>query len=139
MPLPYLSVFICGRFKLWLNSRVSKGRVFIFDWNAESAATHAASVRGWGWDVDTESEDGARGGSAVKLNPPSAVVIYLAHKPSHGRETADYLAQTKTTRNIPLIFVGGEDEPLEKTRARIPGGIFISEDSLQKTLEKYAK
>jgi hypothetical protein len=116
-----------------------KGRVFIFDWNAADAAAHAALLRGWGWEVDTESEDGARGGNAVKLNPPAAVVFYLAHKPSHGRETADYLAQTKATRNIPLIFVGGEGEPLDKTRGRIPSGIFISEDRLQKTLEKYAK
>lgn len=118
---------------------MAKGRVFIFDWNADDAAAHAESVRGWGWDVDTETEDGARGGSAVKLNPPSAVVIYLAHKPSHGRETADYLAQTKATRSIPLIFVGGESEGLQKTRDKIASGIFVGEAQLQKTLEKYAK
>jgi hypothetical protein len=118
---------------------MSKGRVFIFDWSAADAAAHAALLRGWGWDVDTESEHGARGGAAVKLDPPAAVVFYLDHKPSHSRETADYLAQTKATRSIPLVFVNGEPESLEKIKAKIPTGKFITESELQKTLEKYAK
>ncbi|HEU4342310.1 MAG TPA: DNA-3-methyladenine glycosylase I [Candidatus Binatia bacterium] len=86
-----------------------------------------------------EYEDGARGGSAIKQNPPDAVVIYLTRLPSHGRATAEYLTQTKSTRSIPLIFVGGEGEALEKTRTKIPGGIFIQQDQLQETLGKYSK
>ena len=119
--------------------RMSRGRVFIFDWNVADAAAHAALLRGWGWNVDTESEDGARGGSTVKLDPPAVVVFYLDHKPSHSRETADYLTQTKATRDIPLIFVNGEPESLEKIKAKIPTAKFITESELQKTLEKYAK
>ena len=82
--------------------------------------------------------DGARGGAKVKADPPSAVVFYLTRLPSHSRATAEYFAQTKATRSIPLIFVGGEAEALEKTRKKIPTGIFISEDKLATTLEKYA-
>jgi hypothetical protein len=43
------------------------------------------------------------------------------------------------TRGIPLIFVGGESEALEKTKKKIPGGIFVSEDELVTTLAKFAK
>lgn len=118
---------------------MSKGRVFVFDWDEQDAKVHAAEIAAWGWAVETETQDGTRGGSAVKQNPPAAVVFYLGEKASHSRETADYLAQTKATRNIHLIFVGGEGDALEKTRSRVPNGIFVTEASLQAALAKYAK
>lgn len=117
---------------------MSKGHVFLIHWNEREAEVYAKTIRSWGWDVDYEYEDGARGGSAIKLNPPTAVVIYLTRLPSHGRATAEYLAETKTTRKIPLIFVGGESQALEKTKAKIPRATYISEDTLEKTLAKFA-
>ncbi len=118
---------------------MSKGRLFLIHWNKPEAEAYAKTLRGWGWEVDFEYEDGARGGAAIKLSPPDAVVIYLTRLPSHGRATAEYLAEAKSTRSIPLIFVGGEGEALEKTKTKIRSGIFISEAQLEKTLAKYAK
>lgn len=118
---------------------MSKGRVFLFHWNQSEIEDYASKLRAWGWDVDTEWEDGARGGSAVKQNPPAAVIFDLTHKPSHSRATAEYLAQTKATSGIPLIFVGGEGSALEKTKSRIPNGVFVSQDQLAATLEQFAK
>lgn len=118
---------------------MSKGHIFLFHWNKPEAEAYAEDLRGQGWDVDLEWEDGARGGNAVKLNPRAAVVFYLSRLPSHSRATAEYLAETKSTRSIPLIFVGGEGEALEKTKTKIPNGIFVSEDKLQATLTKYAQ
>src|SRR3990172_2797546 len=80
-----------------------------------------------------------RGGTAIKLNPPTAVVVYLTRLPSHGRATAEYLAEAKSTRAIPLIFVGGEGEALEKTKKEIPKATYISEDKLEKALAKHAQ
>jgi hypothetical protein len=118
---------------------MSKGRIFLFHWDKAEAEDYAETIRGWGWDVDFEYEDGARGGSAVKLNPPSAVVFYNTRLPSHSRATAEYLAESKSTRSIPLIFVDGESETIEKIKKKIPNGKFISEAQLEKTLAKYAK
>lgn len=118
---------------------MSKGRLFLIHWDKAEAEVYADTLRGWGWDVDFEYEDGARGGTTIKLNPPNAVVIYLTRLPSHGRATAEYLGETKSTRSIPLVFVGGEGEALQKTKAKVPGGLFISEAQLEKTLAKYAK
>lgn len=67
---------------------MSKGRIFLFHWNKTEAEAYAEELRGQGWDVDLESEDGARGGNAVKLNPPAAVVFYFSRLPSHSRATA---------------------------------------------------
>lgn len=118
---------------------MGKGRIFLIHWNKAEAEEYAETIRSWGWDVDFEFEDGARGGAVIKLNPPDAMVIYLTRLPSHGRTTAEYLVETKSTRNLPLIFVGGEGEALEKTKAKIPNGKFISESQLEKTLAKYVR
>lgn len=113
---------------------MSKGRVFLFAWSQAEAEAAARLISGWGWQVDAEWQDGGRGSAAVKASPPDAVVLYLTHKPSHSRVTAEYLAQTKATAHIPLLFVGGEGEGLAKTQAKLPGATYISEDELQATL-----
>lgn len=118
---------------------MSKGRIFLFHWNQNEAKEYAEQLEKEGWDVDYEWEDGARGGNKVKIDPPDVVVFYHTRLPSHSRATAKYLAETKSTRGIPLIFVGGESEALEKTKKKIPGGIFVSEDELVTTLAKFAK
>lgn len=118
---------------------MSKGRVFLFHWNQAEAKEYALAIEKDGWVVDYEWEDGARGGNKVKLDPPNVVVFYLTRLPSHSRATAEYLAETKATRSIPLVFVGGGDEALEKTRKKIPGGIYIGEDGLLATIAKFAK
>lgn len=116
---------------------MSKGRLFLFHWNKAEAEGHANDLRKLGWEVHLEWEDGARGGKAVKQDPPDAVIFYLTRLPSHSRATADYLRQTKSTRLIPLIFVGGEGEALEKTKQKIPSGIFIQPNQLEQTLETF--
>ncbi len=117
---------------------MTKGRLFLFHWNKSEAEEYANTLRKEGWEVDLEWEDGARGSTAVKLNPPAAVVFYLIRLPSHSRATAEYLAQTKSTRQIPLIFVGGEGEALEKTKQKIPSGIYVQPDNLNQTLARIA-
>ena len=118
---------------------MSKGRLFLFHWNKSEAQTYADELEKQGWEVDYEWQDGARGGNKVKQNPPDIVVFYHTRLPSHTRATAEYFTQTKSTREIPLIFVGGEVEALEKTRKKVPGGTFASEAELPATLAKFAK
>lgn len=118
---------------------MSKGRLFLLHWNKEEAVAYASNLRQQGWEVDVESEDGGRAGKAIKLDPPTVVVTYLTHKPSHGLATTEYLAETKSTRNIPLIFVGGEGDGLAKAKAKMPNARYVSEDQLAKTLEEHAK
>lgn len=117
---------------------MSKGRVFLFVWDQVKAEAAAQTLRSWGWDVTLEAQDGGRGWAAVKAEPPAAVVFYMDDKPSHSRATAESLAQTKATRGLPLIFVGGQGDGLEKTKAKLPGGIYIQEADLQAELEKLA-
>lgn len=118
---------------------MSKGRLFLFCWNEAEAEEAAKQLRASGWGVDLEWEDGARGGAAVKAAPPDAVLFYLSRLPSHSRATAEYLAGTKSTRHLPLIFVGGAEDDVAKTKAKFPNGIFASQEGLADILQNWFK
>lgn len=115
-----------------------KGRLFLFHWNNEEAAKLAEPLRARGWQVETESEDGARGCKAIQASLPDAVVIYLRRLPSHGRHTAAYLRETKATQDLPIIFVDGNPEAVQTTKEKVPQASYIPESELFNTLEEYA-
>jgi glutaredoxin len=114
-----------------------KGRIFLFHWKDTEIEALAAPLRDGGWQVDSETQDGARGGKAVIENPPEAVVFYLTRLPSHSRHTAEYIHRSKPTRHLPLVFVDGKEDAVEKTRAKIPSGIFTTSEALLPTLEQF--
>lgn len=110
-------------------------RVFLFDWDKDAAPKRAAVLRKAGFEVDVETEDGARGGRAVLARPPAVVVLSLEKRPSHSRETADGIRGYKAGRGIPMLFVGGTEADIEKTKARVPGAMFTPPDGLVAALQ----
>lgn len=114
---------------------MSDKRLLLIHWNSEEAEAYAEALLAQGWRVDVEAEDGARAAKAIKAAPPQAVLIYLTRLPSHGRATAAHLAESKATRTIPIIFVGGEGEALAKTKAALPRASYLSADELAAHLE----
>ncbi|MSQ13863.1 MAG: hypothetical protein EXR47_07035 [Dehalococcoidia bacterium] len=116
-----------------------KGKLFLIRWKAAEDEVLATPLRRAGWHVDVEAEDGARAGKAIRANPPDAVVFRLTRFPSHGRETADGLRGIKATRSIPIVFVGGQGEALEKTKAKALDAVFTTEEGLAGVLKKMQK
>jgi DNA-binding response OmpR family regulator len=112
-----------------------KGRLFLVHWNAPEAEAKAAALRSHGWDVQIEAEDGGRAYQRVTGDPPDAVVIFLTRLPSHGRETGYALRRAPRTRQVPLLFVGGAEEAVARTRGRVPDALFLSEEALHGALE----
>lgn len=115
---------------------MAKGKLFLIHWKDSEIDGLAAPLRAQGWLVDTEAQDGVRAAGIVKADPPDAVVIYLRRLPSHGRETADALASMKATRHVPMIFVDGQGEALEKTKARVPAATYVTADQLGTALDR---
>jgi CheY-like chemotaxis protein len=62
----------------------------------------------------------------IKADPPDGVVIDLSRLPSGGREVAHSIRATKATRQVPIVFVNGEPEKVEKTRQFIPDATFTT-------------
>jgi len=117
---------------------MAKGRLFLVHWNAEEARELAAPLRADGWTVETEAADGARACKAILADPPDAVVVSLARLPSHGRETVRAIRNSKAGRDVPVIFVDGQGDAVEKTKTQIKGAQFVETPALKRALAKYA-
>lgn len=110
--------------------------VFLIHWNALEAEAHADRLRSAGWQVEVESEDGARAARRLRESLPDVVVIYLTRLPSHGRETASHLRSLKATRDLPIVFVDGNEKAVQRTKARVPEAAFVSSVELTATLRE---
>src|SRR5579864_2332444 len=82
-------------------------RIILVHWNEDEAGERAAKLTALGHQVTTLSD--SKDSSRFKIAPPPELfVIDLERIPSHGREIAGYFRRQKTTRNVPILFVGGD-------------------------------
>jgi glucuronate isomerase len=116
-----------------------KGRLFLIHWHAEEAEEYADRLRAEGWQVNIESEEGGQAHKRVLADVPDAVLIYLTRSPSHGRQTADAIRASKAGRKLPIVFVGGKDKAVEKTKAKLPDALFITSAELGQALDDVAR
>lgn len=116
-----------------------KGNLLLVQWDKSAAKMKAEQLRAAGWAVEIESEDGAQAYKLIRANPPDVVIIDLTRLPSHGRVTAEALPGVKATRDLPIIFVDGKPEDVEKTRAKVSGAVFVTSVQLVDKLSKLAK
>lgn len=116
-----------------------KGKLILIHWNPLEAQELAIPLRADGWDVDVESKDGARAGKNILVRKPDAVIIYLSRLPSHGCVTAKGVRSYKSGRNVPIIFVDGKDEAIQKAKTNVPNGLFIKSKELKKLLDNLKK
>jgi CheY-like chemotaxis protein len=112
------------------------GSLFLIHWNELEAAEIAQPLIALGWQVEYEAEDGARAGKRIRELKPDVIVVYLSRLPSHGRETAHALRSMNATRSIPVVFVDGKQEAIEKTRLKVPGALFVTSAELDSVLAR---
>lgn len=89
-----------------------------------------------GFEAAFDFGDGLFMARQIKAAPPDAVVIDLSRLPSHGREVAHSVRSAKATRQIPIVFVDGEPEKVEKTRRFIPDATFTTWARIKTALPK---
>ncbi|MFM9996181.1 MAG: hypothetical protein ACKVU4_10310 [Phycisphaerales bacterium] len=100
-------------------------RVIVVHWNKPEGDDRAKRLRAAGYEVAVLHEaSGGKQARAWRANPPDAFVIDLARLPSHGRAVAGFIRDTKATRPKPIVFVGGEGEPLAKTKRLFPDAAY---------------
>lgn len=116
-----------------------KGEVFLVHWNESQAEEYAEELRSDGWKVEVETEDGGRAYKFTRANEPDVIVAHLSDKPSYGREVAHTLRQAKATRHLPIVFVDGEEEAVQETKAKVPDAVFTTSAELREVLGKFSK
>jgi hypothetical protein len=98
----------------------------MFHFRPEEAGPLLEACRAGGFKVEFEPGGYTTLARAIRTTPPDAVLIDLSRMPSHGREIACALRNTKYARHIPLVFVGGEPEKVEAIRKLIPDAEFTT-------------
>ena len=108
--------------------------------NHPKIAERAALLRGKGVVVDASPIEKLSSvvGEMARLNP-SILVLDLDRTPSRGREIAIALRTSKAARHIPILFVGGLPEKVERIRAEIPDVHFADWDDACRKAEQLLK
>jgi CheY-like chemotaxis protein len=107
-------------------------RVRLIHWNAAEAREKADRLRAAGYTVEYDKSTPSL--LREREDPPSVIVIDLSRLPSQGRDVAMALRSYKSTRTIPLIFVDGEPEKVERVKIQIPDALYTSWDKITETL-----
>ncbi len=110
-------------------------RVRLYHWRAEEAERLIAQLHSAGYDVVHKPE--ARTSTReLKESGAVAVVIDLSRMPSHGKYVGAWLRGSKSTRHIPLVFVGGESAKVAAIKAQIPDAAYASLAGVAEAVKK---
>ncbi|MDH5372375.1 MAG: hypothetical protein OEX97_05480 [Acidimicrobiia bacterium] len=112
--------------------------VLLLHWDWSEIMELAAELRGAGWDVITESEDGVRAVQMALEHPPAAVAISLRSSPLHGRDVAVVLNEQQSGSDIPVVFFDGDERARRKVRKLLPDATIVDWDDLSDTLMECA-
>ncbi len=105
-------------------------------WNAEEAAKKAEMLRESGYTVDVTQPNGPPYLRRLSEEPPAAILIDLSRLPSHGREVAMSIRMRKSTRKIPIIFIGGDTAKVARIQDILPDANYIQWDDVLPALQK---
>jgi CheY-like chemotaxis protein len=100
-------------------------RILYIHWSESETPGRAARLEALGYSVDWMAEIDPRL-AKIRAKPPALVVIDLDRLPSHGREAGMALRSYKDTRDLPILFVGGLPDKIERVRASLPDAHYCS-------------
>ena len=93
--------------------------------HAESE-TWLERLREAGYDVDARPIRTPGDLKALGRNVPAAVLIDLVGAPAHGLDLGLAVRQMRTTRQVPLVFVAGSRQQVERLRSLLPDAVCTS-------------
>lgn len=110
-------------------------RVLLVHWNAAEAQHCLSKLRAAGYEVDhMRFEPFPLALKRVKANPPDAFIIDLSRLPSQGRDVGLALREAKSTRFVPIVFVDGAAEKVERTKQHLPDATYTTWSRIRSAL-----
>ena len=110
-------------------------RIRLVHWNEAEAKERAERLRATGHRVDSERIAPA-GLRALAEDPPDAIVIDLDRLPSQGRDLGLQLRTRAGTRQVPLVFVGGRPDKVQRVRELLPDAEYTTWAEIHAVLEQ---
>ncbi len=114
-------------------------RVHVIHWKPAEAGPLLGACRTTGFDIICPECDGMSAVRAVRSVLPDVILIDLSRLPSHGREVAVFLRRAKETRQVPIVFVGGEAEKVAAIRQLLPDAAYCNLAKVAATLKRQIK
>jgi len=111
-------------------------RVRLFHWKAEEAKPLIAKLRAAGYEVIYNAQTQSPSVREMTQSGVTAVVIDLSRLPSHGKYVGASLRGSRSTRHLPLVFVGGEAEKVAAVRKHMPDAVYASLAGVGAALKK---
>ncbi len=109
-------------------------RAVLIHWKAEEARQRLARIRAAGLKTELLIPDGMPALRRLRESPPDVFIIDLTRLPSQGRDVAITLRRQRPTRAVPIVFVGGAAEKVEKARALLPDAVYTEWDGIGEAL-----
>lgn len=110
--------------------------VKLIHWKPEEIKERTTVLEAAGYQVDPNLEAGSKIIQQLGNNPPEAVLIDLSRLPSQGRDFALLIRKRKSSRHIPLVFIGGDPQKVEGIMKLIPDASYTSWEEIGPTLER---
>jgi hypothetical protein len=77
-------------------------------------------------DVEPLTPKGPADLKPLRERPPDAFVVDLDRRPSEGRSIAVQLRRYASTRSVPLVFAGGQEDQVARVRNLLPDATYVS-------------
>ena len=108
----------------------------LIHWNEAEAEERSSRLQALGYQVNAAPPVASTFWQELTDDPPDAVVISLERLPAQGRDFALVIRQRKSTRHLPLVFVGGEDAKIKRVREVLPDATFTTWPKVRSALKR---
>jgi CheY-like chemotaxis protein len=111
----------------------------LIHWKPDEATDRVKELEKAGYEVVLNSGQGNAILRKLRENPPDLVVIDLSRMPSQGRDIAVGIRMGKATRRVPIIFVEGEPEKVNRFKKLLPDATYSTWNSVLERLDQVIK
>jgi hypothetical protein len=115
---------------------VPRRRIRLIVWNAAEARDRVDALARAGYQVDQKRFAGPASLRAMRNRPPDAVVIDLNRSPSMGRDVGLAVRSFRATRRVPLVFVEGAEDKVDRVRRMLPDAVFTTWGRIRSSLKR---
>ena len=110
--------------------------ILLVHWNREEAKERARALTELGHKASVLCDSDKPRLDKIRVSPPDLFLIDLSRLPSQGREVGGYFRRIKATRQVPILFVGGDSERVSGTRNLIPDAHFARWNEIKSAIPK---
>ncbi len=111
-------------------------RIHLIHRDSAEAAQRVDELRAAGYDVVHDGNVDPATVRAIRDDPPAAVVIDMSRIPSQGRDFGLALRHYRGTRHVPLVFVGGDPERIDRVKDLLPDAVYTPWSRIRSSLRR---